>query len=930
MLIILLQVLEIAFNSFEEESIGITVEERNNILSIRSHLLGCVGTQIIPRLEQLVQRDYSLWGKVQSTPSIPSNAIKSRIEGIGSEKVEVLGRCYALLLKGGKKSWTAIESKATEPYSFSQYWKYANLRYRNFSLYLLAHTLENAPHVTSNAANLPSILRMWLLSVLDFGRHESAWYLTCILAHQTQGLLPKVLNESLDFRKDKDGQKRYKILKSFGEDIMAGPLKNMIGSVLLLVDECLQERQREIVQTLFDADDALLKWQRPVVQALIGLLESLAVPLCSPLNVGKELRKLLRRCAIWMVESMWLVKNRSTHAKKNNKAFSEPPDAFEKDQLITEADIRQELEASTCGALRQIMSLVDLLRVNADTSERDETEFLESLWIIISGVIEMGDGDAAQTSFELVAYDKVASSIFEASPIPNSDFDSLYLHSIPLSRYVLGSHVRRYILKTNCRHQQNERFGVNAMRFAQAVFSRPEMRSLATFKSSFDLMMSTWINIMAQSGDADSLAVRFELIGLLRNAVQYHPSILMGLEPSNTFGPIYHLFWKIVCGDCLKMVQLRFPEAILPSVSLEAEYLFCQLLQSYPGLDFTLPNTQQQLTDVYNQTVSELGRPLSTKALDNIHAKTSLGDVIPKAFLMRQRQSMCNFRPGDFGWKLARLSISLLSDLVHCLPGDLENESGTMTPGCWLCLCCLPYLQSIWEKGDRASLLIESEYSALLKSIECRVVGISDLLKRAHKPQLQQTSKKTTVTQAAQPAAAGKSSVRISLIKEISGLDVGDVIELDCYLIKVRKIERNGVCVAVCSLSDNKEPCSDVCLNVLVSKPIDIVDSLLQMDRAARLPQKVSIRGMEYVRKQSGAQMPVARSTQEFAIECIQTFEGIERSSSFVQASKKLIEMGYSSELVMECIQHLQHEIQKETMVSCESIVSIAITRLQK
>jgi hypothetical protein len=865
-----LQVLETAFNSFEEESIGITVEERNRILSIRSHLLDCVESQVIPRLEQLVQKDYNLWGRVQSTPLIPYNSIKSRIEGIGSEKVEVLGRCYALLLKGGKKSWIAIESKATQPYSFSQYWKYANLRYRNFSLYLLAHTLENAPHVTSNPANLPSILRMWLLSVLDFGRHESSWYLTSILACQTQGVLPKALNESLDFRKDKDGEKRYRLLKSFGEYVMAGPLKNMIGSILLLVDECLQERQREIVQTLFDGDDALLKWQRPVIQALIGLLESLAVPLCSPLNVGKDLRKLLRRCAVWMLESMWFIKNRSTDANKNNRDFSEPLDAFEKEQLITEADIRQELEASACGALRQIMSLIDLLRVSIDNVERDETEFMESLWIIIAGVIEMGDGDAVQTSFELVMYDKVASSIFEASPIPISDFDSLYSHSIPLSRYVLGTHVRRYILKTNCRHQQSERFGVNAMRFAQAVFNRPEMRSVMNFKRSFDLMMSTWINIMAQSGDADSLSVRFELIGLLRNAVKCHPSVLVGGKPSNTFSHIYHLFWKIVCGDCLKMVQLRFPEAILPSVSLEAEYLFCQLLRSYPGLEFILPSTPQQLTDLYNQTLGELGRPLSTKTLDSIYAKMSLDDIIPKAFLMRQKHSMANFRPGDFAWKLARLSISLLSDLVQC-PGDLETVLGTITPGCWLCLCCLPYLQSIWIKGDRASLLIESEYYALLKSVECRAAGISDLLKQTQKPQLQQTAQKALVKEAAQPPVVRRSPVHISHIKEISRLDVGDVIELECYLVNVRKIERNGVCVAVCSLSDNKEPRNEICINVLVSKPIDTVYSLLKMDHAARLPQKVSIRGIEYVRQQSGAQMPVARSTEDFAIVHLQT-----------------------------------------------------------
>ena len=907
---------------FEDQNIDMTVGERNLLLSERNGMLDFVEESMIPRLETLVQKDYNMWGKTRqplSSVSIP--LFRQRAESMGSEKVEVLARCYALQLRAARTTWTALESKATEPYSFSQYWKYANSRYRRFSLYLLSHTLERAPAVLQNDTNLPSILRMWLLSVLDFGRHECSWYLTSIIGKHTRGILGTLDKDIHDFRTDLTGSKSQSLLKQFAQNVINSQLKSSIAGIVLLLDECLQERQREIIQTSFNSNKALLKWQRSTARSLLGLLEPLAPIMCSATLAGKELRKLLRRCAIWTVESFWMIKQQSNGDIKGD--LSQIEGEVDVEVLSNEGDIRQELEHSVCGDLSPLMSLVDVLRVRSSFQEDIAAEYMEPLWILILGASELGDGGILPTPFESVMYDKVAAALFETRSLmqnvePGGD-------STPLHHHVLGVHLRRALSKTSFRHQQSERLAVNAMRFAQAIFSRPEMRSLVTFKASFDLLMTTWISLLSQTGDSDSLAVRHEFLKILVLSIKLHPGMMPGYDSTaSSFGHIYHLFWKVVCCDFLGLVSKRFPEALLPSISMEADYLYCQILPTYPGIELYTPSTHSMLSEAYNYALGEFGRPPSWAILDSIQSSMTLGDVLPRTFGIRQSQAFGNFRPGDFAWTVAKSFLLLLKSMVEC--ASTETKS-CQSPGVWYSLCCIPYLESIVRKGERASLLIESEYNAFIESLGKHLGDVRKTLE--HRKQENQAPN----THVGSQKDRSSKPVALDNVDDVDTLKLGTIFSISSYLIKVRKIEREGVKVAVCSLC-NGPSSQNTYFNVLVSKPEDLVELLLDSNMPSTLPRKVEIGGIEFVRRKEGAHIAVARSTPNCTVELSSNQVAPSKkdapSSHFAEAARRLQTMGYGTNIVMSYIKQVQKETQGGPCLSTASIVSRIVEKMNR
>lgn len=913
-----LQMIEIGRETCMSENVGMTAEERNMVIRDRESLVHYLGSEVVPRLECLVQKDYHLWGR--SRPNIFTE--KCRTEGLGSEKVEVLARCYALQIQSNTVSWSAIESKATEPYSFSQYWKYANLRYRNFSLYLLAHTLENAPDVLKNEMNLPSILRMWLLSVLDFGRHECSWYLTTILARHTSGILPSLSDGTFDFRSDAKGTRRGALLRHFGEAVMTGHLRHRLPGILLLLDECLEERRREIIQTSFNADKALLKWQRSVMQAILHFLDPLAPLMSSSMPAGKELRRLFRRCAIWTVEGFWTTQKRCS----GNASREDGTSDF--DMLSTEGDIRQELESGACGTLREFMRLANRLRMN---TEGPEVEFLEPLWVVISGIIEMSNGDLMITPFDTALYDKVGASIFEVKMEEHESSNAMDLH-----QYILATHIRRYVLKANHRNQSSEKFAVNALRLAYALFSRPEMRSIQRLEACFNLMMTTWVSTFSQAGDGDSLAVRYELLHLLQFVLTSHPGLVpIHGEARDQISSLYEVFWRTASREALRMVASRFPQTILPGVLLEAEYLYSQILPSIPGLELFKPSTPQSLSESYNSALGSLGRPPSLDVVESLHSNMSLSDIIPRAFSQKQQEfSLTSFRPGDFGWTLAKKSIMFLDALANVSVGEgRKGCSSPDAPGAWYALCCLPFLESLCRKGERATLLIENERNTFLKSLQMHLPDIQEILRRAN-PARSEFHDASTTNHVGKKGQIDRPSDPLRSLGDINALNIGDLFSIESRLVKVRKIEKDGMKVAVCVLSDGKQENS--ALNVLISKPKDLVDSLLDTKNAQNLPAVVGLKNIQFARHKVNSQAAVARSTPHTSIE---HWPGDQRTemplsvdqSPFLDASRKLTQMGYDPAQVMMCIRRLQRETQGAPVApTSASIVSKAIEQLHR
>ncbi len=940
-------IIDIAFKSFDDEGMGMTVQERNALWRDRNQLLDLIESAVIPDLEALVQLDYHMWGSASTRRSLNANVNVGK-QGIGSEKVEVLARCYALRLRSGRATWAAVEAKATEPYSFSQYWKHVNLRYRHFSLYLLAHVLERAPLVLQHqggatSPDVASILRMWLLSVLDFGRHECAWYLTKIISKHTS-----FLPSPVDFRGDKSGRKAATMLAGFGRSIAGN--QDLVRGIVLNLDNCLQERQREIVQTAFNAERAVLKWHRATSQMLLAFIGELQ----GNLRRESELLKILRRCVIWSIHDLSMLKA----AADIEYGLDGGLDSLcgprlggpgqETTRISMEGDLRQVLESF------EFSRLVTILPRALD----DEVECHEPLWIFISGIIGLGEGSMSGTPFERVMNDKVAASLF--ATVRPSNHDGMV--GLPLHRHVLGTHVRRILTKINYINNQNERLGVSAMRFVRAVLSRPEMREISAFEGTFDMLLTTWISLLSQtSPTADSLAVRFELVELLKDSIKLHGDILASSH-------LHREFWKVVCSECLRMVSARFPEAVWPSIAMEAEFIFCHMLPTYPGLKCFVPSTPSMMSAAYNNALSEVGRPPSLDVLDSIAGSQNLADILPRVYGARQHE--CSLRPGDFAWTLARASIVLLHamlDVDGCGEGPAPATGQVSTadapanltqcsmPGVWYPLCCLPYLESVARKGERAYNLIQKDCEAFFERLESKAPGVRAALPaKEEQPALVPLHRRTVAHMALSTEeelteskwSATESPRLTSQIRSRAAAEplrcVGDVDRLDMYttftisgmLSKIRLLQRGLIKVAACTLSDGKTSRGGAPseLTILVSKPDALVALLLDPsgpNAPSKLPKFVLVRDIELVRKDN----LIARSTPSTVIERGTETPGAPASAGvrpasatvFIEASKELVRMGYSLDLVTRCLQTLQKHAQALTK---EMIVARAVSML--
>eukprot|EP00889_Picochlorum_renovo_P007434 jgi/Picre1/34464/NNA_001932.t1 len=329
-------------------------------------------------------------------------------------------------------------------------------------------------------------------------------------------------------------------------------------------------------------------------------------------------------------------------------------------------------------------------------------------------------------------------------------------------------------------------------------------------------------------------------------------------------------------GWCL----VDFLKTILPGVLLEAEYLSSQILPSIPGLEMFKPSTSQSLSESYNSALGALGRPPSLDVVESLHSNISLSDIIPRAFSQKQQEfSLTSFRPGDFGWTLAKKSIMFLDALANVSSG--RDEKAVQA-------------QMLQEPGIHVLHHTEHGHKEPDGWIKCPIRSLSD----------------------------------------INALNIGDLFSIESRLVKVRKIEKDGMRVAVCVLSDGKQENS--ALNVLISKPKDLVDSLLDTKNTENLPAVVRLKNIQFARHKVNSQAAVARSTPHTSIEHWPADQKTEiplsaDQSPFLDASRKLTQMGYDPAEVMMCIRRIQRETQGAPLApTSTSIVSKAIERLHR
>lgn len=487
----------------------LSAEARNTVLEEHMNLVRIVKARIVPVLESLIQEDYNMWGKQKYSPAVQAHESKVGVsERVGTEKIEALARSLALLLRAGECTWSWVESKATEPYSFVQFWKYANLTYRHFALYLLAHTLQHAPLVLEIEANLPSILRMWLLSVLDWGKHKCSWYLTTTLAAKLRHFFPNLQGRiDLDYRNDSEGKKRSEFLHHFAEKVLAHGNQVMFSSIVLNLDEFLSAREKEIAQSAFHPESALSKWQFATARSLLGLLQGAGPILGNHSTLAVELRKLTRRLAAWFVESFCSLKQREDVQRQASDLGLEEfsPSGIDGSLLKTEADVREELSGNILSLLTIFLPILEELRESCLSAENQE--FLEPLWVLVAGMIEFGSASPTPDPVDRVVYDKVAASMVMAQDARSAGSARIG-KSVPLHIFVMATFVRRYVVRASYRHRSNENFAINALRLAHAIMSRSELRAKERFQVAFDTMIPVFLNIISRDREEISPTLR--------------------------------------------------------------------------------------------------------------------------------------------------------------------------------------------------------------------------------------------------------------------------------------------------------------------------------------------------------------------------------------------------------------------------------------
>jgi len=526
--------------------LDLTANERAKREGIRARLCEVLENGLIPALETLVQQDYPMWGDQQqswesggrATPSTvgggnTGNADVAPAEHIGGEKVEALARCYAFMVCCRKLSWSSVEAKATQPFSFSLFWRQANTAYRHFAVFLLAHTLDHAPCALQAQAHASSVMRLWMQSINDTGRRHCVWYLTKVLAEHpsTAPLFAGLQAPDLDIRGDVSGEIRAALVAKVGNNLMLSNVwRSQLSSVVGELDVLLAARRKEIEATTFNPVAATMQWERSAGRVLLALLRSVSAAMAPPSGrnlprdlAASQLRNLLTRFSGWALGSCAAVHVAHRRGVSNLHAdifecavISENEDT-QAHQLSTVGDARQRMQSTAFAA---VSALFDILRsVGAPAVFDVDPELLEPLWVIVAGCLDLGSGEITPTPVDVAMFELLASALAPSSPACeqgmgfvelNERFDSARV-SIPpphheLCTYVLSTVVRRALVRSSLRHASHERAAVNALRLVMGILEQPSMRSSEPLMAALATLLWPMLSVLNPDGGAPSSA----------------------------------------------------------------------------------------------------------------------------------------------------------------------------------------------------------------------------------------------------------------------------------------------------------------------------------------------------------------------------------------------------------------------------------------
>lgn len=548
----------------------------------RGSLCDVMLSMVIPLLERSVQKDYHMWGDRHAASSVggtkqpmsssssavsmdmdaASGTMENAAEHVGAEKVEALARCYALLVCCDRLSWSVVENKVAQPFSFSFFWKQANAAYRHFAVFFLAHVLAHAPSALQSPSHAASILRVWLCTlVADTGKRQCAWYLTQVLSQNTviSPLFDGISDRDVDIRGDTAGSIRAALIARVMDRILKFPAwKQQLPSILGELDVLLAIRRKEIEATAaLDVERAVLKWESTGLCMVLSLLRVASSAMMTvhgrPRDVAaSQLRRLMSRCAAWAlghcaaVHRSMCAEAPAMHASLSMAVYTvaaagegvnvqqqshhEEPilgastatttttsmttatiaaHTANNSTNMVEAVDRARKELSSTPFPAALTSLVDILvSINAPSCFDIDQELLEPLWMLVTGCIDLSSGKAIPTATDVATFETMANALLP-SPASSSEQqqrdDDEEAKRYALCMYVLDTFVRRYMLRSSLKHVSNERSAVNAVRWAHAVLRHPYVSArMDVLQKTLNVILWPMLMVLNPDGGADA------------------------------------------------------------------------------------------------------------------------------------------------------------------------------------------------------------------------------------------------------------------------------------------------------------------------------------------------------------------------------------------------------------------------------------------
>ena len=646
------------------------IEERK---SLRQQLGLSLKQHVIPALEMLVQLEYQMWKDV-SNNNMPLDDNKSQafcsIEDgpafrIGSEKVEVLARCYAFMLEIDAMKWGQIEAIATRPYCSSVFWRQANAKYRSFATFLLAHTAAHVPSILEIDEHRNSLVKLWLLSLLDTGRRRCAWYLTKVLslAAGTSILFRGAGEDVSKLTEDSSGDIRAKLTAQVIPRLMSGS-PQCLAVMLADLEEILPSRVRELNETAPNPHHAIPQWQACATRVLLALARAAAPHYSRDVHpLTGRIKQLLTRVSTWCVHGAIEVLRAIESTQDTSKStlslsLAKADDAC--NGMMSEEGVLEKLYATSYGLLDRLCAT--LTAWGAPQKFDTDRELLLPLCVVVMGCSDVASGAAEMTSFDRSLYTILAKSLVECKGI---------MH------YTLATIVRRLLEKGSLNHDSHQRAAVNALRFIGILLEQDDMKKEEhIFAVLQTVLVPLFMITIPTQGHRASAACKVALYEILMQIASHHPSVIPQLhrETSEPLPTALQVFLETIVRDLLSCVASSVPTDKIPQLLKAAKVRAGPLSawqQQYGQPEpFQLADTKSNVK-AFNTLLGILGRPHSLDAVDAVCGRPE----VSMACYKRAHSGSAPFRPGDFDWVLRKQGIALLNALATKKQGPLSEPA---------------------------------------------------------------------------------------------------------------------------------------------------------------------------------------------------------------------------------------------------------------